>query len=74
MVLPDLHASFSDESTNVLSLNSINESLADRDFLNAHSFNDSFKILSINDGGLQKRLHGPNFEHFIQIFSLICIQ
>ena len=85
MVLPDLHASlsdestnvhasFSDESTNVLSLNSSNESLADRDFLNAHSINDSFEILSINVGGLQKRLHGPDFEHFIQNFSLICIQ
>ena len=74
MVLPDLHASFSDESTNVLSLNSSNESLADRDFLNAHSINDSFKILSINVCGLQKRLHGSDFERFIQIFSLICIQ
>ena len=74
MVLPDLHASFSDESTNVLSLNSSDESLADRDFLNAHSNNDSFKILSINVGGLQKRLHGPHFERFIQNFSLICIQ
>ena len=39
-------------------------SLADWDFLNAHSINDSFKILSINVGGLQKRLHS----------SLICIQ
>ena len=28
----------------------------------------------INVGGLQKRLHGPDFERFIQIFSLICIQ
>ena len=74
MVLPDLHAWFSDESSNVLSLNSSNESLADQDFLNAHSINDSFKILSINVGGLQKRLLSPDFERFIQNFSLICIQ
>ena len=68
LVLPDLHASFSNEFTNVLSLNSSNESLADQDFLNAHSINDSFKILSINVGGLQKRLHCPDFERFIHFF------
>ena len=70
LVLPDLHASISDESTivyasssdestNVLSLNSSNESLADGDFLNAYSINDSFKILSINVGGLQKKASWP---------------
>ena len=74
MVLPDLHASLSDKSTNVLSLNSSNESLADRDFLNALSINDSFKILSINVGGLQKRLHGPDFERFIQFFPWLVLR
>ena len=36
--------------------------------------NLSFQILSINVGGLQKRLQGPDFEDFIQNYSLICIQ
>ena len=36
--------------------------------------NLSFQILSINVGGLQKRLQSPDYEDFIQNYSLICIQ
>lgn len=36
--------------------------------------NLSIQILSINVGGLQRRLQGPDFEDFIQNYSLICIQ
>ena len=32
------------------------------------------QILSINVGGLNKRLQSPDFEEFIQSYSIVCIQ